>query len=307
MKILITGGSGFIGRHVTKQLLEENHIVYLLDNLSNSTLSNIIEFHKHPSLALLVGKHHDITSKPHLHKDFMREIDICIHLAANINVQDSIDNPAHSISDITGTFNLLEECRKHNTKFIYVSTCMVYAPQSIPITENHPTKPSSPYAASKLSCENLALSYYNAYNLPVIVLRPFNTYGPFQKSNSEGGVVSIFIQNTLKNQPLKIYGSGNQTRDLLYVTDCADFIIKASLSNHYGEIINAGTGYDISINCLAHKISSNIEHIDHIHPQSEISKLCCNPTKAKKLLNWEPKISLNEGIKRVRKWIERSD
>ncbi|GAH49256.1 unnamed protein product, partial [marine sediment metagenome] len=144
--------------------------------------------------------------------------------------------------------------------------------------------------------------------LPVVILRPFNTYGPFQKTDMEGGVVSIFVKRKLNNQKLLVYGDGTQTRDLLYVEDCAEFIIKASeCEKCVGEIINAGTGRDISMNDLAMLIvgdENSIEHIEHHHPQSEIMKLICNSSKAKKLLNWEPKISLKEGILKLEMWIK---
>jgi len=158
-----------------------------------------------------------------------------------------------------------------------------------------------------MAAENLALSYFHAYGLPIAILRPFNTYGPFQKTNNEGGVIPIFILRSLKGEILNIYGKGRQTRDFLYVEDCAEAIVKAALSDKiWGEVINIGTGKDISINDLARLIagdSRRIKHIPHIHPQSEIPKLVCNYSKARKLLNWGPRTSLREGINRTREWI----
>ncbi|KKM01821.1 hypothetical protein LCGC14_1790580, partial [marine sediment metagenome] len=196
-----------------------------------------------------------------------------------------------------------------NTKLIIVGTCIVYdlANSNIMISESHKIKPLSPYAGSKIAAEELALSYYYAYKLPVIILRPFNTYGPFQKTNMEGGVVSIFIKNKLQNEKLQIYGEGTQTRDLLYVEDCAEFIVKAlECKRCVGEVINAGTGIDISINELAMLIvndKNRIEHVKHHHPQSEIMKLVCDNSKAKRILNWEPKTTLKKGITKLEKWL----
>ena len=157
------------------------------------------------------------------------------------------------------------------------------------ISEDHRIKPASPYAGSKLAAEELALSYYYGFNLPVVVLRPFNTYGPFQKTNMNGGVISIFVNQKINNQKLKIFGDGIQTRDFLYVEDCAEFIVKASESEEcIGEIINAGTGEDISIRNLALLIVQDenlIKYEEHHHPQSEIMKLICDNSKVKKLLN----------------------
>ena len=175
------------------------------------------------------------------------------------------------------------------------------------ISEEHPVKPASPYAASKLSGEALTLSYYYAYGLPTVVVRPFNTYGPFQKSSGEGGVMAIFIQRDLEGEDLNIYGDGTQTRDLLYVEDCTEFVISAGRdSRANGQLLNAGLGRDVSINELAYLICKDkkrIKHVPHIHPQSEIQKLLCNYDKARVILGWQPQVSLEEGIARTRDWI----
>lgn len=310
MVILVTGGAGFIGRWVVKKLLSQEKKVIVIDNLDNGRKENLDEFKDNPNLIkFLIG---DIKDKQLIEDLFKKyKFSICFHLAAQINVQDSIDNPKKAFeNNIIGTYNLLENSLQYKTKVILVGTCMVYnlVDTEEEISETHPTKPTSPYAGSKLAAEELALSYYYGLGLPVVVLRPFNTYGPFQKTNMEGGVVSIFVKRKLHNQKLVIFGDGTQTRDLLYVEDCADFIIKASeCEKCVGEVINAGTGRDISINDLAMKIvgdKNNIEYIKHHHPQSEIKKLKCNNSKAKELLNWEPKVSLGEGISKLESWIK---
>jgi len=308
MKVLVTGGAGFIGRWVVKKLLEDRHEVWVLDDLSNGRKENLDDFAGHSGLKeFRMG---DIKDRDVLASLFRDRFDICYHLAASINVQDSIDDPGTTFNnDVIGTFNVLEECRKNGTKMVFMSTCMVYdrAMNEEGIDEKWPTKPASPYAGSKIAGENMVLSYYYAYGLPTVVIRPFNTYGPFQKSSGEGGVVAIFIKRQLEGETLNIYGDGTQTRDLLYVEDCARFAVEAGYSDKVnGEIVNAGLGRDISINDLAMLIAGSkdrIKHVPHIHPQSEIPKLLCNYTKAKKLLGWEPKVTLEEGISRTRDWI----
>lgn len=309
MKVLVTGGAGFIGRWVVKELLDDGHEVWVLDDLSNGRKENLADFKKHRNFKeFVIG---DIKDNSILNDIFSSNpYDICFHLAASINVQDSIERPMDTFqNDVIGSFNILERCNKYRVKLIFMSTCMVYeqAYSDNGIDESNPVKPASPYAGSKLAAENMVLSYYYAYGLPVTIIRPFNTYGPFQKTGGEGGVVAIFLKNKLANKPLKIYGDGKQTRDLLYVEDCARFIVESGYSNKTnGEIINAGLGKDISINDLAKLIageSGYIKHIQHIHPQSEISKLLCNYSKAQKLLGWEPKYSLEEGIKKTEEWI----
>ncbi|HWR45766.1 dTDP-glucose 4,6-dehydratase [Sporomusa sp.] len=309
MKILVTGGAGFIGRWVVKRLLEDGHDVWALDDLSNGRPENIEEFKGHPRLKEFTEG--DIKNVELLNKLFLNSFDICYHLAASINVQDSIDDPRTTFeNDVIGTFNVLEQCKKTNTKIVFMSTCMVYdrANDKTGITEEHPVKPASPYAGSKIAGENMVLSYWYAYGLPAVVVRPFNTYGPFQKTGGEGGVIAIFIKNALAGADLGIYGSGEQTRDFLYVEDCAAFVVQCGYSEAVnGEIVNAGLGRDVTINDLAllvAKDQNRIKHLPHIHPQSEIMKLLCNSTKANKLLKWQPKNDLEMGIAKTTEWIK---
>ena len=312
MKILVTGGAGFIGRWLVKKLLDGGHHLWVLDNLSGGSLGNILEFrHERGFMDFLKG---DVCDRKLLSSLFKNGFDICYHLAASINVQDSIDRPRSTFeNDVIGSFNVLEECRLSNTKIVFMSTCMVYehASENERIDESHPLKPASPYAGSKMSAENMVLSYWHAYKHPAVILRPFNTYGPYQKTSGEGGVISIFIRKALSGKPLCIYGDGEQTRDFLYVEDCADFVAKAGFCDEAnGKVINAGTGNDISINNLATMIckeTGNIIHVPHIHPQSEIKKLLCNFDLAKKLLGWKPTTSLEEGVENTKKWIIESE
>lgn len=328
MNILVTGAAGFIGRWVVKKLLEDGHRITALDNLSNGTLENIEEFMGDNSFKFVKG---DIQNEKILDEIFNDKFDVVFHLAASINVQDSIDNPSTTFfNDTVGTFNILEKAKvqmfgkngymdgegwvldsKENTypcKVVFMSTCMVYdVSNKEGIDENHPTKPISPYGGSKIAAENMVLSYYNAYKLPTVVIRPFNTYGPFQKSGGEGGVVAIFIKDSMNSNDIKIYGSGDQTRDLLYVKDCARFVVVAGYCDKVdGEIVNAGTNRDVSVNELADIINkgrTKIRHIKHIHPQSEIMKLKCNYSKARDILNWNPEYTLELGIKETEQWL----
>lgn len=307
MKIFLTGGAGFIGRWVAKEILNCGHDLWILDDLSNGRLSNISEFNEHPKLQeVVIG---DIKNGKLLADLFQHNFDLCYHLGASINVQDSIENPRKTFAnDVEGTFNILECCRTSKTRMVFMSTCMVYdrCVDSQGISETHPIKPASPYAGSKIAGENMVLSYYHTYGLPTVVIRPFNTYGPYQKTNGEGGVVAIFLKQDLTGEVLHIYGDGTQTRDLLYVEDCARFVYQAGFNEIEGQIINAGLGQDIAIKDLAKLITADsrkIKYVSHIHPQSEIPKLLCNYNKARELMGWKPKFSLEEGISRTREWI----
>lgn len=306
MKTVVTGAAGFIGRWVVKELLERGHEVTGVDDFSNGSKENVAEFENTSSFEMVDGgiENEDTVTT------LLDDADNCIHLAAKIDVQESIDHPSrHFSTNVVGTQNVLEACRENETRLTLVGTCMVYdmAKSSGGISEDHPVKPASPYAGSKLASENMAESYYHAYDLPVTVLRPFNTYGPYQKTDMEGGVVSIFTNRDIQGKPLKIFGDGTQTRDLMYVTDTARFIVEGTLKETaVGEVINAGTGRDVSINELARKVvtgDTEIEHVEHHHPQSEVQKLLCDPSKANELLDWEAEVSLETGIQRLREWL----
>jgi UDP-glucose 4-epimerase len=308
MRILVTGAAGFIGRWVVGELLQRGHTVLPIDNLAAGDPANLEEFAGRPGmLPLEVGDIRDAEACAR----WMSQVDAVAHLAASISVQDSIDDPGTTFdNDVVGTFHLLEAARATGARVLFMSTCMVYdrTEGSSAIDEDHPTKPASPYAASKLAGEALTLSYHHAYGLPTTVVRPFNTYGPFQRSVGEGGVVAIFTRRSLTGDALRIYGDGTQTRDLLYVEDCARFVADALLSDAVtGRVLNAGTRMDVSVNELAAMIEpdpARIEHVPHIHPQSEIAVLRCDPSRAKSLLGWEPTISLTEGIARTRAWMD---
>jgi nucleoside-diphosphate-sugar epimerase len=309
--------------------------VLILDDLSNGRRENLESFDRTQGyLGLLEG---DLKSPAVLAKAFERgPFDVVFHLGASIHVQRSIDDPETTFrNDAEGTFRVLEACRAsylerngldpraphfdfdrdvprltdRRPRVAVMSTCMVYdASDGRPIAEHHPYKPASPYAAAKIAADSLALSYFRSYRLPVTVVRPFNTYGPYQKSNSEGGVVSIFLKRDIAGEPLLVKGSGAQTRDLLYVEDCAEFVERCALAEAAeGQIVNAGTGRDVSVSVLAEQCRTGrnrIEKVAHDHPQAEIARLCCDAGKARRLLDWSPRTDLREGLARTRAWLE---
>jgi UDP-glucose 4-epimerase len=307
VRVLVTGAAGFIGRWVVGELLDRGHTVLPVDNLVAGDITNLDEFAGRPGL--LPFEEGDVRDADACRR-WTAEVDAVAHLAASISVQDSIDDPATTFeNDVIGTFNILEGARASGARVLFMSTCMVYDRATTPagIAETHPKKPASPDAASKIAGEALTLSYFHAYGLPATVVRPFNTYGPFQRSVGEGGVVAIFTRLSLLGEPLRIYGDGTQTRDLLYASDCARFVCDALLSDAAtGRILNAGTGADVSVNDLAAAVepeASRIVHVEHIHPQSEIAVLRCDAREAERVLGWRPEMELEDGIARVRAWM----
>jgi len=338
LRALVTGGAGFIGRWLVQRLLAAGHSVLALDNLSSGSPANLAEFEGRPGFLGLLRA--DLCEPEVAREALGRQAwDLVFHLAASINVQRSIDAPAPTLrNDWDGTALLLEACReqylRHNgldpgerrfeierlrpllrvrsPRVLVMSTCMVYAPADgdAGIAETHPLRPGSPYAAVKAAADLLALSYFHAYAMPVTVARPFNTYGPFQRVDSEGGVVSIFLSRALAGQPLLVRGDGRQTRDLLYVEDCAEFLLRAvQAPAAEGEVVNAGSGRDLAILDLARRIApgeSAIGFVPHDHPQAEIARLLCDPRKAERLLGWRAATSLDEGLGRTREWLRAS-
>jgi nucleoside-diphosphate-sugar epimerase len=307
VRVVVTGAAGFIGRWVVGELLQRGHTVLPVDNLSQGAADNLAAFAGRPRLEpLVVGDVRDAGGC----RAWLAGADAVAHLAASISVQDSIDDPAETFdNDVVGTFNVLEAARATGARVLFMSTCMVYdvATAAQGIAEDHPLKPASPYAASKIAGEALALSYHHAYGLPATVVRPFNTYGPHQRSVGEGGVVAIFTRRSLLGEELRVYGDGTQTRDLLYASDCARFVCDALFSGAAeGRILNAGTGADVSVNELAALIEpdgARVVHVPHIHPQSEIAVLRCDARRAAEVLGWRPEVSLPEGLAATRSWM----
>lgn len=302
-RVVVTGAAGFIGRWVVSELLDRGYHVVGLDDFSNGRQRNVGAFRDVDAFEMYEGDICDLSVVADL---INKETDACIHLAAEIDVHESLNSPdTHFQTNVVGTQNVLEACRLTETRLGLVGTCMVYdmAESESGIDEAHPVKPASPYAGTKLAAENIAESYHRSYDLPVTILRPFNTYGPYQ----EAGVVPIFVERDIRGETLQIYGDGTQTRDLLYATDCARFVVEATFDDAaVGEVLNAGTGNDVSINELAELIASegtDIEHVEHHHPQSEVPKLVCDPSKAGEILGWEPEYDLKTGIEQLRTWL----
>jgi len=241
-------------------------------------------------------------------KKAVEDVDYIFHLAAIVSVELSIKNPVLVEEvNVGGTLNLLEESLNLDLKkFVYVSSCAVYGnPKYLPIDEEHPTKPLSPYGVSKLTAEHYCKVFYRIYGLKTVCLRLFNVYGPRQSSGPYSGVISKFVGCLKRRKPPVIFGDGEQTRDFIYIDDVIDATLSASESKKCaGKIINVGSGRETSINELA-KILVEIFGYKEVKPKyadakpGDIRRSCADLTKAKKLLDFKPKISLEEGLRKV--------
>lgn len=299
MSVLVTGGAGFIGSHLVERLLKEGYNVVVLDNLSSGRTENLdLENQK---LLFIKG---DIRERE-LVKKALKDVEVVFHLAALVDVPFSVKNPLLvNQVNVSGSLNILEESVKTNVeKLIYASSCAVYGePQCLPINEEHPTNPLSPYAVSKLAIEKYCQVFNKLYGLKTFSLRLFNVYGPRQKSDSPySGVISQFVRQLKSGKPPLIFGDGSQTRDFVYVLDVVDAFHKAMISKHCMGEINVGSGKETSISDLAkiciEKFSlKNVEPAYAVPRAGDIKRSWANIEKAKCMLGYKPFFSLKSGL-----------
>jgi UDP-glucose 4-epimerase len=308
MRILITGGAGFIGSYLCDKFTKEGHTVICLDNFSSGNLTNIRHLLDFRNFKLLKG---DIRDYDLLEK-VARDVDVIFHLAAQIHVDRSYIEPKLTYDvNVMGTQNILEVARIHDAKrVIHASTSEVYgSAQRIPIDEYHPLNAPHPYGASKIAADRMCYAYIQTYGMNISILRLFNVFGPRQRDIGYGGVISIFTRRVLSNAPPIIYGDGRQTRDYTYIKDAVKaYDLVFNYEHPISEPINFGTGREVSINDLANKIielSDKSEKIEPVHVEpriGEVKRLIADATRAKELLGWEPTYTLEKGLEEFITW-----
>lgn len=304
MKVLVTGGAGFIGSHLVDGLLARGHSVTVLDKLSSGTMDNLKTHTGKPAFRFIQGDIRDAEAV----KRALAGVDAVIHEAAMISVPLSIKNPEFARSvNVDGTLTLLKASLGHGVKrFVYSSSCAVYGEQAgPPISENAPLKPLSPYASSKLAAEKNCLAFHEREGLETVCLRYFNVYGPRQTFGEYAGVMMKFLERLRSDQPPIIYGDGEQTRDFIFVGDVAEATLLAlERKGVAGEVINIGTGEATSINelCeifLAAAGNTGLNPINKSPRAGDIRHSQADIKKAEKLLGFKPRVSLKEGVKRL--------
>ncbi len=300
-KVLITGGAGFIGSHIAEKLLENNYNVIIIDNLSSGSIENI------PNSDTLKFYQLNI-EKDDLELVFQKETpDYVIHLAAQTSVNFSISHPYYDANmNVMASIKLLELCKKYNIrKFITASSAAIYGnPKYLPIDENHPTEPMSQYGLSKLTMEK----YIKLSGIPYIIFRFSNAYGPRQKSSKESGVVAIFNNAMKNNEPINIYGDGEQIRDFIYVEDIANICIKAINLNVENEIINFSTNKGVSLNQLFKVMKSLYNYTLNANylPEriGDIKNIILSNDKAYNLLKFTNYTKLEKGLEILANYID---
>ena len=309
-KILVTGADGFIGSHLVESLLDEGCDVkaFVFYNSFNSWgWLDTFSKDKLKSIKIFTGDIRD----PNGIREAVKDVDIVFHLAALIGIPFSYHSPDSYIdTNIKGALNVLQACKGYNIEQVIItSTSEVYGTaQYVPIDEKHPLQGQSPYSASKIGADKIAESFYRSFEMPIVIARPFNTYGPRQSARA---VIPTIITQLLNGSKEIKLGSIHPTRDLSYVTDiCNGFIALAKCDKAIGKEVNIGSGNDISIGELAKLISSLVDHEVKIvsddlrkrPKKSEVERLLCDNTLIRKLTCWTPQVSLDEGLLKTIAW-----
>ncbi|MCU0644063.1 MAG: GDP-mannose 4,6-dehydratase [bacterium] len=295
MKILVTGGAGFIGSHVADAFIEQGHDVVIVDNLSMGNMENVNPRARFVKLNI---------QEPQIFDLFEQEkFDVVDHHAAQMDVRLSVADPIFdATNNILGTINLLQAAVKHGVKkFIFISSGgAIYGEHDyFPADEEHPTKPLSPYGITKLACEKYLYFYHHVYQLNFVILRYANIYGPRQNPKGEAGVIAIFASRLLTGGQPMINGNGLQTRDYVYVGDVVRANLKA-LDYKGNDYFNIGTGIETDVNELFHQINhltnANAKEAHGPAQPGEQLRSVLNNHKAKTILGWTPQVSLKEGL-----------
>lgn len=302
MKILVTGGAGFIASHLVDDLISQGHDVVIVDNLSTGKRENI-----NPKA---VFYEEDICNTENLEKIFSKEgPDIVNHHAAQVDLRKSVSGPLHDAKiNIMGSLGLMNLASKYNVKrFIYISTGgAVYGePKYLPVDEKHTIDPQSQYGVSKHTVEHYLYVFRLTHGLNYIVLRYPNVYGPRQDPHGEAGVVAIFAEQILDGKQPTIFGDGTKTRDYVFVKDIisANTNVMFNQANIDGEIFNIGWGKEVKdieiFESVRDALGAGIGPIYDKKRQGEIDHICIDSTKIEKRLNWKPLTTLQEGIRQT--------
>lgn len=317
-KVLVTGAEGFIGSHLVETLVRLGYRVRaFVWYRQDGSIGNLLDLPQEV-LSEVEVVHGDIRDRDVV-RSSVRNIDGVFNLAALIGIPYSYDTPdAYVETNIRGTLNILQSCRDEGcSRVVVISTSEVYgSAQFVPITEAHPLNAQSPYAATKIAADQLALSFYRSYGLPVTVVRPFNTYGPRQSLRA---VIPTIVSQLLHNPNYLELGALYPTRDLTFVEDTARGIaIAGKAEGVEGEVINLGMGFEISIGELAKVIADLlecspdiVEKEERLRPQkSEVERLIADTTLARRLLGWVPEYvgeeGLRSGISRTIEWLQKN-
>ncbi|WP_373828130.1 NAD-dependent 4,6-dehydratase LegB [Bacteroides heparinolyticus] len=311
-KVLITGADGFIGSHLTEMLLEQGYQVKALSYYNSFNYWGWLDGWKHPNLEILTGDVRD----PHFCKHISKEVDTIFHLAALIAIPYSYIAPdCYVDTNIKGTLNICQAAKENNVqKVLVTSTSEVYGTaQYVPIDEKHPKQPQSPYSATKIAADAIAMSFYNAFELPVVIVRPFNTYGPRQSARA---IIPTIITQIASGKKEILLGDLRPTRDFNYVKDtCKGFIELASCDAAIGQEVNISSNYEISmrdtLELIADIMKADVKFIEdeqRLRPKnSEVFRLWGDNTKINTLTGFSPSYTIEAGLRETVKWFQEKE
>jgi UDP-glucose 4-epimerase len=295
-KVLVTGGAGFIGSNLVRQLIEEKNSVTVLDNFMSGYRSNLELF---PTVRIVEGDVRDQTAV----EEAIQGAEVVFHLAASVGNKRSIDHPLIDAEiNVLGTLGVLEAARKAGVrKIVTSSSAGIFGElKTMPIKEDHPVEPDSPYGCTKLCEEKLCLAYAKLYPIEAVCLRYFNVYGPNQRFDSYGNAIPIFVFRMLRNEPLIIYGDGDQTRDFVHVDDVVQANIKAADSIGFSGALNIASGTSVTINRLIEIITKGAGSAIKIEYTAErpgdVRHSLADLSFAHQKINYVPSVNLEDGI-----------
>ena len=302
MRALITGGAGFIGSTIAKELASNGAEVVVLDNLSSGYRINI---NGQPGVRLVEKDIRDAAAVDAA----VAGVDAVFHLAASVGNKRSIDQPIEDAEiNVIGTLRVLEAARKAGVRKVVISSSAgIFGElKTLPIREDHPAEPDSPYGASKLCAEKQGLAYAKLYGMEVVCLRYFNVYGPSQRFDAYGNVIPIFVFQMLRGEPVTIFGDGEQTRDFVNVRDVVQANIKAAMAPGVSGAFNIGSGTRISINALVERLraTSGLNPVlRHSLPRAgDVRDSLADISAARKAFGFEPAVSMDAGLPEYFRW-----
>lgn len=302
MKVLVTGGAGFIGSHLSRELFKSGHEVTVLDNLSNGRKENIADLFQQPDFTF---NQVDIRDSEQLSDNFYG-IDWVFHLAGLADIVPSIEQPKdYYETNVNGTFNVLQAAREAGvSRFIYAASSSCYGiPKTYPTPESAETKPQYPYALTKYMGEQLVMHWQQVYKMPAVCLRLFNVFGPNSRTTGAyGAVFGVFLAQKINGKEFTVVGDGEQTRDFTYVSDVVKAFVKAAESNVKGEIFNVGSGGSYSINELVKLLGGEVKYISKRPGEPDCT--FADTDKIKQQLGWQAKVSFPEGVRNMLQHIE---
>jgi len=302
MKTLVTGGAGFIGSNIVRLLIEKGHQVTVLDNLSSGYRCNLDPF---PEVRFIEGDMRDEATV----KRAIAGVDVVFHLAASVGNTRSIEHPIEdSEINVIGTLRVLESARQEGIcKIVFSSSAGIFGElKTLPIREDHPVEPDSPYGASKLAAEKLCLGYSKRYDVEAVCLRYFNVYGVNQRYDAYGNVIPIFAHQILRGMSVTIFGDGQQTRDFVNVRDVAQANYQAALAEGVSGAFNIGSGTRITIKHLAElmtEVGGNRTAIEYGPPRpGDVRHSLADISAARQTLGYKPSVELREGLVEYMDW-----